>query len=347
MRFASRAAPAALFEVPQVGILEEGRRCAETRVDHAVRRPGCSPRGPGLHETPRWPEQQVGQARAATAIEEVLGAPLAYRIIFSHGAQGPDTAGAAACPAASPHRPPVRAIVYPLLQVPPLPGKKPHDPVMPPVAPRQFPAEVEVLPPHRYAACFGATTTAASSAASPGLTTSSASSASTHCGRQVRWPGSAGPRSSGRTPRHVAPAARASATVASVEPPSATMTSSAHRTLAMHASMRLASSRVGMTTVTGPCWIDNRAEKPGPAGGLDHRVVAELEGVDPGEPLDHVRGVEPGPAPVESRLTHPQLAGAGVRSATHARAIGGCSPVKARAGDPRQQGTFDPVPSPG
>jgi hypothetical protein len=87
---------------------------------------------------------------------------------------------------------------------------------------------------------------------SSGETRSSASSARTQgwvawSMAAFRWPAMVTPRTSITR----APKCRARATVPSVDPASATITSEAHRTERRQSGSRSASFRVGMTTVTG------------------------------------------------------------------------------------------------
>src|SRR6266566_3981428 len=104
----------------------------------------------------------------------------------------------------------------------------------------------------RYAACAGAASTAPSSSRRAAVTRSSASRARTHWFRAaamaaLRWAAIVGPLTS----MTLAPCARAIATVSSVEPPSATMTSSAQRSDASASAICHASLSVGITTVRG------------------------------------------------------------------------------------------------
>src|SRR2546426_7365756 len=104
----------------------------------------------------------------------------------------------------------------------------------------------------RYAACAGAASTAPSSSRRAAVTRSSASRARTHWFRAaamatLRWAAIVGPLTS----MTLAPCARAIATVSSVEPPSATMTSSAQRSDANASAICHASLSVGITTVRG------------------------------------------------------------------------------------------------
>src|SRR6266700_3972132 len=104
----------------------------------------------------------------------------------------------------------------------------------------------------RYAACAGAASTAPSSSRRAAVTRSSASRARTHWFRAagmaaLRWAAIVGPLTS----MTLAPCARAIATVSSVEPPSATMTSSAQRSDASASGICHASLSVGITTVRG------------------------------------------------------------------------------------------------
>src|SRR2546426_540028 len=104
----------------------------------------------------------------------------------------------------------------------------------------------------RYAACAGAASTAPSSSRRAAVTRSSASRARIHWFRAaamaaLRWAAIVGPLTS----MTLAPCARAIATVSSVEPPSATMTSSAQRSDASASAICHASLSVGITTVRG------------------------------------------------------------------------------------------------
>src|SRR2546426_283623 len=104
----------------------------------------------------------------------------------------------------------------------------------------------------RYAACAGAARTTASSSRSASLTRSSASSANTHWLRAdaiatLRCPAIVRPGTS----ITLAPCARAIDTVSSVDPPSATITSSAQRSESTASAICHASLSVGMTTVRG------------------------------------------------------------------------------------------------
>src|SRR3989454_799634 len=104
----------------------------------------------------------------------------------------------------------------------------------------------------RYAACAGAASTAPSSSRRAAVTRSSASRARIHWFRAaamaaLRWAAIVGPLAS----MTLAPCARAIATGSSVEPPSATMTSSAQRSDASASAICHASLSVGITTVRG------------------------------------------------------------------------------------------------
>src|SRR5438034_1344333 len=104
----------------------------------------------------------------------------------------------------------------------------------------------------RYAACAGAASTTPSSSRRAAVTRSSASRARIHWFRAaamaaLRWAAIVGPLTS----MTLAPCARAIATVSSVEPPSATMTSSAQRSDASASAICHASLSVGITTVRG------------------------------------------------------------------------------------------------
>src|SRR2546426_1942330 len=104
----------------------------------------------------------------------------------------------------------------------------------------------------RSAECAGAASTAPSSSRRAAVTRSSASRARTHWFRAaamatLRWAAIVGPLTS----MTLAPCARAIATVSSVEPPSATMTSSAQRSDANASAICHASLSVGITTVRG------------------------------------------------------------------------------------------------